>query len=283
MSTSLLNTQIENCRKKMRDLNNKLQREVDRESKAREDASRAKKSFQRTKSQSTMKTKQRSIDRNESKANDALKEQSKLRDRLNAEEKKLDHYEARLTKAQQKEARRLSDSIKTRTSQGQLDTLQKELDDLRIQAEQSLEIDHKNEKIVYDVFISHSSKDKDEFVSELSESLTDAGLKVFEDTRVMKLGDSITDKINEGIKYSKVGIVVLSENFFKSNWSDYEQKGFLHREMQEGRTVILPIWHNVTYEQIQEYNPVFVDKFALSTNKQDIQEMVDMIVDVVPS
>ncbi|WP_337018478.1 hypothetical protein [Oceanobacillus massiliensis] len=43
----------------------------------------------------------------------------------------------------------------------------------------------------------------------------------------------------------------------------------------------MPIWHDVSAEQVREYNPYLVDKFALSTEKFTLDEMVEHISQVI--
>jgi hypothetical protein len=137
------------------------------------------------------------------------------------------------------------------------------------------------ELIEFDVFLSHSSLDKEIFVSELSEKLSEKGLKVFEDVKVFKIGQSQTDMMNMGILNSRFVVVFLSSNFIKSGWSDYEFKSFLNREINEKRIIILPIWHDISTEDVRRYNPYLVDKFALNTNKFTIDEVAEHIFVVV--
>lgn len=146
--------------------------------------------------------------------------------------------------------------------------------------ELSMDVKHavqEKELIEYDVFLSHSSLDKDIFVSELSEKLSGKGLKVFEDVKVFKIGQSQTDMMNMGILNSRFVVVFLSENFIQSGWSDYEFKSFLNREINEKRVIISPIWHGVTVEEVRQYNPYLVDKFALNTQKFSIDTIVEHI------
>ena len=137
------------------------------------------------------------------------------------------------------------------------------------------------EIIEYDVFLSHSNLDKEEFVSELSDKLEGREIKVFEDVKVFKMGQSQTDMMNMGILNSRFVVIFLSPNFIKSGWSDYEFKSFLNREINEKRIIILPIWHNVSYDDVRDYNPFLVDKFALDTKKYTLDEIVDSIYQVV--
>ncbi|WP_222166291.1 toll/interleukin-1 receptor domain-containing protein [Edaphocola aurantiacus] len=124
----------------------------------------------------------------------------------------------------------------------------------------------------YDFFISHASEDKDSFVRPLADILKAKGLSIWYDEFELKIGDSLRKKIDEGLKLSKYGIVVLSRDFFKKNWTEYELNGMVAKEMY-GIKVILPIWHNVTRDEVFSFSPTLADKVALNTALYGIEEI----------
>ncbi len=60
----------------------------------------------------------------------------------------------------------------------------------------------------YDVFLSHSVKDKP-IVRELAERLRKDGLKVWLDEWVLKPGDHVQAKIEEGLEQSRVLVLCM--------------------------------------------------------------------------
>ena len=74
---------------------------------------------------------------------------------------------------------------------------------------------------LYDVFLSHSAKDK-AVVRPLAERLRHDGLKVWFDEWVLKPGDSIPAKIEEGLEQSRVLVLCLSAQAFGSDWAQWE-------------------------------------------------------------
>ena len=62
----------------------------------------------------------------------------------------------------------------------------------------------------YDVFISHASEDKASFVDELVTELEKLGVRVWYDTSAISWGDSLRSSIDEGLRKSRFGIIVLS-------------------------------------------------------------------------
>ena len=107
---------------------------------------------------------------------------------------------------------------------------------------------------LYDCFISHASEDKTDFVEELVSNLESKGIKVWYDAKVLNIGDSLRESIDKGLKDSLCGIVVLSKNFFTKQWTDYELNGLVASQMATGLRTILPVWHNVTAEEVREYS-----------------------------
>lgn len=117
----------------------------------------------------------------------------------------------------------------------------------------------------YDVFICHASEDKDDFVRPLAEKLRQHHIDVWYDEFSLSIGDSLTQKIDEGLSRSRYGIVVLSQNFFRKPWAKRELNGLTSREMIEGKDLILPIWHRVDAQDVMQYSPPLADKKAGSS------------------
>jgi hypothetical protein len=49
------------------------------------------------------------------------------------------------------------------------------------------------------------------------------------------------------------GLVILSNHFFAKRWTNYELNGLLSKEML-GKKVILPIWHNISKDEVISYS-----------------------------
>lgn len=134
----------------------------------------------------------------------------------------------------------------------------------------------------YDVFISHASEDKDDVVRPLANALQAAGLRVWYDEFELGIGDSLRRKIDRGLANSRFGIVVLSPDFFQKGWTNYELDGIVTRAVT-GEQVLLPIWHQVTKDEVVSYSPSLADKLARSTTTHTIQEIADEISGLILS
>lgn len=134
----------------------------------------------------------------------------------------------------------------------------------------------------YDLFVSHASEDKDDFVRPLADALQSLGVIVWYDEMQLKVGDSLRRSIDRGLLNSKYGAVVLSSSFFKKNWPQYELDGMIAREMN-GVKVVLPIWHKVSKDEVMAYSPTLADKVALNSSMLSINEIAKELHDVIKS
>lgn len=132
----------------------------------------------------------------------------------------------------------------------------------------------------YDVFISHASEDKDEVVRPLAHALQSDGLKVWYDEFELRIGDSLRRKIDSGLARSRFGVVVLSRAFFGKGWTNYELDGLVTRAIS-GEQVLLPIWHEITKQELINYSPSLADKVARSTATHTVDEIAAEITDVI--
>ena len=132
----------------------------------------------------------------------------------------------------------------------------------------------------FDVFISHASEDKDEVVRPLANALKREGLKVWFDEFELKIGDSLRRKIDKGLANSKFGIVVLSKNFIKKGWTNYELDGIITKSVS-GEQIVLPIWHNITKKEVLDFSPSLSDKLARNTSSYTVEEIATEIAEVI--
>ena len=75
-------------------------------------------------------------------------------------------------------------------------------------------VEHSHERIA---FISHSAKDKP-FVRKLAADLVANGVKVWLDEQRILVGDSIPEKIAQGLAESDFFLIVVSQNSVQSSW-----------------------------------------------------------------
>lgn len=129
----------------------------------------------------------------------------------------------------------------------------------------------------YDVFISHATDDKSEYVDKLVEALKIADIKVWYDSESIGWGKSVRQEIDKGLAHSKYGIVIISPSFLKKHWTNYELDGILSKEGNTGSHVLLPIWHNITADEVNKYSSSLANRNAMNTSINTIDEIVEHV------
>lgn len=208
------------------------------------------------------------------------KDKSNKTKALSDKQKKKFDLQSKLNKEEQKER------DKAKKEQKEMLTLQqqitREIERQKNQALHSFDVVKPQaiEQSSFDVFISHASEDKDEFVRDFATCLQENGLNVWYDEFTLKVGDSLRHSIDNGLANSRYGIVVLSEAFFSKEWPQRELDGLFAREVN-GEKVILPIWHKISKNEVLKYSPIIADMLALNTASFTIEEIAKEISDRV--
>jgi hypothetical protein len=92
----------------------------------------------------------------------------------------------------------------------------------------------------YDVFLSHSSKDKPA-VRALAERLKADGLRVWLDDWEILAGDSIFQKVQQGLQQSRILLLFLSRQAFGSDWVTLEHQTILFRDPTNKERRFIPL------------------------------------------
>lgn len=132
----------------------------------------------------------------------------------------------------------------------------------------------------YDLFISHASEDKDAIVRPLATILERLSVRVWYDEFSLQLGDSLTASIDKGLQESRYGLVVLSKAFLSKKWTEYEYRSLMTKEI-DGERVILPLWYDVTKEEVKNFSLYLADIMALPISKANFGKIVPAILKVV--
>ncbi len=114
------------------------------------------------------------------------------------------------------------------------------------------------------LFISYASEDRRSIVKPLAKALSER-YDVWYDKYSLVMGDSLREKIDEGLSNCDFGIVVLSHFFFAKKWPQMELDGLISRE-SSGRKVILPIWHKISKNEVEKYSPILADKLGINSS-----------------
>ena len=113
-----------------------------------------------------------------------------------------------------------------------------------------------------DVFICHASEDKRDVVRPITSALEEAEVSCWLDEVEIIWGDSLTQKVNEGIKNSRYAIIVLSPAFLNKHWPQRELNSLLNLEASSGEVKVLPLVVGDKVNMCEAY-PLLNDKLYL--------------------
>lgn len=117
-------------------------------------------------------------------------------------------------------------------------------------------------------------------VRPLAKSLKEKGISVWYDEFELKIGDSLRRKIDQGLSKSRFGIVVISRAFIKKGWTNYELDGLMTKAIS-GEQILLPIWHDITKQEVIDYSPSLADKVARNTSQETVEEIAEEIAEMI--
>ncbi|AIO25557.1 toll/interleukin-1 receptor domain-containing protein [Burkholderia cepacia] len=113
-------------------------------------------------------------------------------------------------------------------------------EDLVDAATEKKEQRHQQEKDRRIAFLSHSSVDKP-FIRQLAGDLTANGVDVWLDEQRIRVGDSIPEKLAQGLAGSDFFLIAMSEHSSGSAWVQKELNNALVNEVQRRKVHILPL------------------------------------------
>ena len=89
----------------------------------------------------------------------------------------------------------------------------------------------------------------------------------------LHIGDNLSASIDYGLANSDYGIVILSKNFFKKNWPQEELGALITKQVNLKKRIILPVWHKITKEEIQEYSSILTNRVAAKYSDGNIENI----------
>lgn len=239
-------------------------------------------SISKTASESTVRSKMRQIESYNTTAIKASKESADFQKKIADKRKKRNDAYIKLQKETQNEQKRLErETIKMQES------YENRINDLQMKIIPTIS-SVKTEEVInlpeYDVFVSHAWEDKESFVNEFVDELRGLGATVWYDQSQIKWGDSMRSRIDEGLKKSRFGVAVLSPDYIAEHkyWTKAELDGLFQLESINGKT-LLPIWHNITKQQVIDYSPIIASKLAMSTAIMTPREIAEELIELLPS
>ncbi|QMV19737.1 TIR domain-containing protein [Granulicella sp. 5B5] len=131
---------------------------------------------------------------------------------------------------------------------------------------------------MHDAFISYAFEDND-FASDIAYGLKANGLSVWFAPISLGVGDKLLDSVEGGIQKARTGVLILSPAYLAKGWTTYEMD-ILVRQHIEKKKKILPIWRNVSKEEVESRHAGLSGIFAL-TQMDPMERVLSKLVEAM--
>ena len=138
---------------------------------------------------------------------------------------------------------------------------------------------------LYDTYVGHASEDKDEIVRPLVDRLGKLGIKAWYDESNIGSGDIPLKKMDEGLKNSNSGLLIISHSFFNKKYTMEELYALLDAAVEKGKPIFL-VLHEMTKEELREHSPLLATRHFFHSDEginkiaEKLCERIKMIHDI---
>jgi hypothetical protein len=130
-----------------------------------------------------------------------------------------------------------------------------------------------------DVFLCHAWDDRKGAAKELHDLLESNGVSVWFSEKDVLLGSSLLREIDKGLAKSRVGIVLVTPALLRR----LAGEGIVDKELSAllARDLLVPIVHNITYEDLREVSPLLGSRSGLSTSEETMVDVAAKLAELV--
>ena len=124
----------------------------------------------------------------------------------------------------------------------------------------------------WDSFLSYAQIDGAEVGAELRDQMHELGVSVWFDELTIVPGKSQALQMDKGLQKARAGIVLLTPAYVAGRfWTERELGALL------GKETLIPVLHNVTFEQVAEYSGILPDLAGFETSRDPVEIIAQKI------
>jgi hypothetical protein len=129
----------------------------------------------------------------------------------------------------------------------------------------------------YDVYLAHASENA-AGSRRLAEALQGRGLLVWFNSFIV--GPSIREQMEQGLRDSDFGVVVLSPEFFAKKWTRQELDALFALE-EPGEVRILPVWWGTSEDDVRSHSPMLAMRSAAVLHDDDVEAVAEALMESI--
>ncbi|MBM9463838.1 toll/interleukin-1 receptor domain-containing protein [Aeromicrobium sp. YIM 150415] len=138
---------------------------------------------------------------------------------------------------------------------------------------------HERKPDLRDVFLCHAWPDRNESARELHDHLESFGASVWFSEKDVRLGEALTRRIDQGLRDSKLGVVLVTPNMIQS----LRNEGIADKELAAllRTNRVIPVLHGLSFDELNDESPLLASRAGLSTEENSLEEIAAMIADTI--
>lgn len=133
---------------------------------------------------------------------------------------------------------------------------------------------------IFDVFVSYASEDRETIARPLVEALRAHGFSVWFDDYTIGAGDNLEQAITAGVRNARYGVIIISRSYLEKDWPRREMLTLWMHETRVERTVVLPVLHGLSSEEVVAFDHAFDNRSMPSTDR-GLDYVIDRISTVI--
>jgi len=91
------------------------------------------------------------------------------------------------------------------------------------------------------------------------------GFKIWHAESVLEPGDKLLESVEQGLRDSSYGILLISPDYLRKGWTQYEMDILIRQHIEQSKK-LFPIWHQLEKAQVEARSPGLAGIFALRSD-----------------
>ena len=274
MSLSTLESREKQYSSNLAKLNKDLAFSFGKENIAVKNANKAKTKLQKARTSAQVNSATREINRENDKIAAEKKKQADIQKKISDVSTKLNNNRLELSKERDKRTKKVLENM-GKESQRQISSIVSNTT-YNVRPVEPEFVEH-------DIFFSYAHEDSD-YADELVNMMKEDDIDIIFDKNDLIWGQSIIDFIDSHLRTVRFAILLITPAYLEKYWTNYELKSLLQRHSRTNgnQSLILPIWHNVTADEVAKRSLALTDFNALLTainTKEDIVNKVKKLLE----
>lgn len=272
MSISGLESRERQCLQKIERLNKDMANAAKKEVDIMKKTGQLNQRLLRAKTSGQLSSINRSIANENKRLSEIKKKQSVTQKKVTETAAQLNKVRADLRKEREKESKKVLKQIEVDN--------QKRIEKIQSNYNGSNSTNSEKELVEHDIFFSYAHEDSD-YADPLVQLMKEKEIDVIFDKNDLAWGQSIIDFIDSHLRTVKFGIILLTPTYLNKYWATYELKSLLQRHSRSnGQNIILPIWHNITADEVAQHSLALTDFNAMLTSISTQEEIANKVLDL---